>query len=116
MSSFVRRISKSKVGTVIMASVLLAILVGFALADLKKIQGLFEKLSPLQSKVSDPAPQAVAAAEFFLEGLVAHRKLSRSEERGFAAPEKQSRKQERDMEIEFDDWQRSRRSGRGGLN
>ena len=87
-----------------------------ALADLKKIQGLFEKLSPLQSKVSDPAPQAVAAAEFFLEGLVAHRKLSRSEERGFAAPEKQSRKQERDMEIEFDDWQRSRRSGRGGLN
>jgi len=35
MSSFVRRISKSKVGTVIMASVLLAILVGFALADLK---------------------------------------------------------------------------------
>jgi len=87
-----------------------------ALADLKKIQGLFEKLSPLQSKVSDPAPRAVAAAEFFLEGLVAHRKLSRSEERGFAAPEKQSRKQERDMEIEFDDWQRSRRSGRGGLN
>jgi peptidyl-prolyl cis-trans isomerase D len=35
MSSFVRRISKSKVGTIIMASVLLAILVGFALADLK---------------------------------------------------------------------------------
>jgi len=35
MSSFVRRISKSKIGTVIMASVLLAILVGFALADLK---------------------------------------------------------------------------------
>src|SRR6185369_15775432 len=35
MSSFVRRISKSKVGTVIMASVVLAILVGFALADLK---------------------------------------------------------------------------------
>ena len=35
MSSFVRRISKSKIGTVIMASVLLAILVGFALVDLK---------------------------------------------------------------------------------
>ena len=35
MSSFVRRISKSKVGTMIMVSVLLAILVGFALADLK---------------------------------------------------------------------------------
>ena len=35
MSSFVRRISKSKIGTIIMASVLVAILVGFALADLK---------------------------------------------------------------------------------
>jgi magnesium chelatase subunit I len=85
-----------------------------ALADLKKIQGLFEKLSPLQVKVSDDSPRAVAAAEFLLEGLVAHRKLSRSEERGFAAPEKQSRKPERDVEVEFDDWQRARRSGRGG--
>jgi magnesium chelatase subunit I len=88
-----------------------------ALADLKRIQGLFEKLSPLEAKVSDAPPKAVAAAEFLLEGLVAHRKLSRSEERGFAAQEKASRKQERaDLEIEFDDWQRARRTGRGGLN
>jgi len=85
-----------------------------ALADLKKIQGLFEKLSPLQVKVSDEPPRAVAAAEFLLEGLVAHRKLSRSEERGFAAPEKASRKAERDVELDFDDWQRARRSSRGG--
>jgi len=85
-----------------------------ALADLKKIQGLFEKLSPLEVKASDESPRAVAASEFLLEGLVAHRKLSRSEERGFAAPEKGSRKPERDLEVEFDDWQRSRRSGRGG--
>ncbi len=88
-----------------------------ALADLKKIQGLFEKLSPLETKVSDAPPKAVAAAEFLLEGLVAHRKLSRSEERGFAAQEKAPRKQERaDLEIEYDDWQRARRTGRGGLN
>jgi magnesium chelatase subunit I len=88
-----------------------------ALADLKKIQGLFEKLEPLEVKVSDDPPKAVAAAEFLLEGLVAHKKLSRSEERGFAAPEKGQRKQERDIEVEFDDWQRARRSGRsGGLN
>jgi magnesium chelatase subunit I len=88
-----------------------------ALADLKKIQGLFEKLGPLEVKVSDDPPKAVAAAEFLLEGLVAHKKLSRSEERGFAAPEKGQRKQERDIEVEFDDWQRARRSGRsGGLN
>jgi len=88
-----------------------------ALADLDKIQGLFEKLSPLDVKASDEPPVVVAAAEFLLEGLVAHRKLSRSEERGFAAPEKTQRKQERDLEVEFDDWQRTRRSGRsGGLN
>ena len=88
-----------------------------ALKDLKEIQGLFEKLSPLEVKVSDAAPKAVAAAEFLLEGLVAHRKLSRSEERGFAAQEKPSRKQEQqDLEVDFDDWQRSRRTGRGGLN
>ena len=88
-----------------------------AFADLKKIQGLFEKLSSLDVKASDAAPRVVAAAEFLLEGLVAHRKLSRSEERGFAAQEKPARKQERpDLEIEFDDWQRARRGGRGGLN
>jgi magnesium chelatase subunit I len=88
-----------------------------ALKDLKAIQGLFEKLSPLEVKVSDAAPKAVAAAEFLLEGLVAHRKLSRSEERGFVAHEKPSRKQERqDLEVDFDDWQRARRTGRGGLN
>jgi magnesium chelatase subunit I len=88
-----------------------------AYADLKKIQGLFEKLSPLDVKATDAAPKVVAAAEFLLEGLVAHRKLSRSEQRGFAAQEKASRKPERqDVEIEFDDWQRSRRTGRGGLN
>jgi len=34
MSSFVRRISKSKIGTAIMATVLIAILAGFAVADL----------------------------------------------------------------------------------
>ncbi len=85
-----------------------------AIADLKKIQGLFEKLSPLEVKVSDDPPKAVAAAEFLLEGLVSHRKLSRSEERGFAAPEKSKRKEDRDIEVEFDDWQRSRRSSRGG--
>ena len=88
-----------------------------AFADLKKIQGLFEKLSSLDVKASDAAQRVVAAAEFLLEGLVAHRKLSRSEERGFAAQEKPARKQERpDLEIEFDDWQRARRGGRGGLN
>ena len=85
-----------------------------ALKDLKAIQGLFEKLAPLDVKVSDPAPRAVAAAEFLLEGLVAHRKLSRNEDRGFTAPEKPVRKDRRELEMEYEDWERTRRSQRGG--
>jgi len=89
-----------------------------ALADLKQIQGLITKLAPLGITGSAPAPQVVAAAEFFLEGLVAHRKLSRSEERVFSGQSKQaSRKPEReDLEIEYDEWERARRTPRGGLN
>ena len=89
-----------------------------SLADLKQIQGLFEKLSPLSVKPSDPPTRLVAAAEFLLEGLVAHRKLSRSEERGIAAQERTPRKQERpETEIDYEEWQQqSRRSRRGGYN
>ncbi len=88
-----------------------------ALADLKEIQGLFEKLSPLGVKASHPAPKVVAAAEFLLEGMVAHRKLSRSEEHGFTASESATRKQDHQkIQVDYDDWERSRRSRRGGLN
>ena len=53
-------------------------------------------------------------AEFLLEGMVAHRKLSRNEERGFAAQEKPARKQEtHKMEIEYEEWERSRKSSEG---
>ncbi len=89
-----------------------------ALADLKQIQGLIAKLAPLGISASAPAPMVVAAAEFFLEGLVAHRKLSRSEERVFSGqPKPATRKPEReDLEIEYDEWERARRTPRGGLN
>jgi magnesium chelatase subunit I len=95
-----------------------------ALKDLKQIQGLLEKLAPLGVKASDPAPRVVAAAEFLLEGMVAHRKLSRNQEHGFSAqegrrrPEREEHTRERqEMENEYEDWQRSRRGGRrGGLN
>ena len=88
-----------------------------ALANLNEIQGLFERLAPLGVKTKDAAPRLVAAAEFLLEGLVAHRKLSRSEEHGFAAQEKPQRKSERqELEIGYEDWERARRTRRGGLN
>jgi magnesium chelatase subunit I len=88
-----------------------------ALADLKQIQGLLEKLPAVGVKSSDASPKVVAAAEFLLEGLVAHRKLSRSDEHGFAAQERASRGSERpSLEIGYEDWQRTRRTPKGGFN
>jgi magnesium chelatase subunit I len=87
------------------------------LNELHQIQGLFEKLSPLGVEPNNEPEAQVAAAEFLLEGMVSHRRLSRSEERTFSAQRKQqSPKQERvAMEPEYQEWQ-SRRSRRGSLN
>ena len=63
-----------------------------SLAELKQIQGLFEKLSPLKTNSKSNPEVAVSNAEFLLEGMYAHKKLSRSEERSFSAVEKQRRK------------------------
>jgi magnesium chelatase subunit I len=83
------------------------------LEELKQIQGLFAQLSPLSVKVSDAPEAAVAGAEFLLEGMYAHKRLSRSEERGFSAQEKTTRKQERAEERDYDEYQEQRRSRRG---
>ncbi len=87
------------------------------LAELQGIQGLFEKLSSLDIKNSDSAEKRVAAAEFLLEGMYAHRRVSRNEERGFGAPERAQRKAERavDEREQQEVWQQ-RRSRKGGLN
>jgi magnesium chelatase subunit I len=87
------------------------------LEELRQIQGLIEKLSPLGIKGSSKAEEIVAAAEFLLEGMCAHRRLSRSEERAFVAQKKaQPSRQERpSSENEYEEWQ-ARRSRRGGLN
>ena len=85
-----------------------------ALADLKQLHGLLERLAPLHVKKSDPPPKLVSAAEFLLEGMVAHRKLSRSEERVFAAQKQAPRRAE--LEVDYENWQRARRTPRDGLN
>jgi magnesium chelatase subunit I len=87
------------------------------LEELRQIQGLFEKLSPLGVKSSDAAEKLVAAAEFLLEGMCSHRRLSRSEERAFVAQKKaQPPRQERSSaEPEYEEWQ-PRRSRRSGFN
>ncbi|HUI55106.1 MAG TPA: hypothetical protein VLY04_09050 [Bryobacteraceae bacterium] len=52
------------------------------------IQGLMEKTKTLGLTANEPDAVRGAAAEFILEGLHAHRRISRTEERGFAAEEK----------------------------
>src|SRR5579875_3583516 len=61
------------------------------LGSLKEIQGLFEKLTPLKINQWTEPEVAVSAAEFLLEGMTAHKKISRSEARTFSAGEKKRR-------------------------
>ncbi|MGA3294295.1 MAG: magnesium chelatase [Candidatus Acidiferrales bacterium] len=55
------------------------------LGQLKKIQGLFDHLEALNVHSKDDAAIQTSAAEFILEGLWAHKRISRSEERGYFA-------------------------------
>ena len=86
------------------------------LDELNQIQGLFEKLSPLKVKQSDAPEHLVAAAEFLLEGMCAHRRISRNEERSYSAQKKSQERPERPERLEperdLDEWQQ-RRSRRG---
>ena len=59
------------------------------LAGLRQIQGLMEKLTKLNVGPKDSPEVQVSAAEFVLEGLHAHKKIGRNEERVFTAGEKQ---------------------------
>jgi magnesium chelatase subunit I len=53
--------------------------------ELGKIQGLMEKTKLLGLSASEPDAVRAAAAEFILEGLYSHRRISRNEEIGFTA-------------------------------
>jgi magnesium chelatase subunit I len=61
------------------------------LKSLKEIQGLFDKLTPLKLGKNAEPEIAVSGAEFLLEGMTAHKRISRSEERTFTAGEKKRR-------------------------
>jgi len=56
--------------------------------ELGAIQGLMEKVAALGLGVNESDARRASAAEFILEGLYAHRRISRSEELGFVAGEK----------------------------
>jgi magnesium chelatase subunit I len=87
-----------------------------SLEELQQIQGLFEKLSPLQIDAKSKPEIAVSAAEFLLEGMYAHKRLSRNEERSFTAAEKKQRASDaagyaekmRERETERDDYAKNR--------
>jgi len=87
-----------------------------SLSELQQIQGLIEKLSPLQITAKTRPEIAVSAAEFLLEGMYAHKRLSRTEERSFSAGEKKSRADEaaryaeriRERDAERDDYAKNR--------
>ena len=88
-----------------------------SLAELKQIQGLFDKLAPFHITAKSKPELAVSAAEFLLEGMTAHKRISRSEERSFSASEKKQRNVDasqfgeriRDREMEDNPRNRSRR-------
>jgi magnesium chelatase subunit I len=65
--------------------------------QLRAVPGLFDHLHFLGVNAGDPAPLLAAAAEFVLEGLYAQKKIGRSDDRGFTAPE---RRVESDADIE----------------
>jgi len=56
-----------------------------SLAQLKRIQGLLENIERLGVNGKAQPAMASSAAEFILEGLWAHKRISRNEERGFHA-------------------------------
>jgi magnesium chelatase subunit I len=85
-------------------------------SELKQIQGLTEKLSPLKIKANSDPEHLVAGAEFLLEGMYAHHRISRTEQRGFAAQDKARAplRPERESERDMDDW--TQRRTRRGFN
>jgi magnesium chelatase subunit I len=71
-----------------------------ALENLKTIQGLIDKLGPLGVSQKESPEQQVSAAEFILEGLYAHKRIGRNEERVFKAGEKKPEPREREKTFD----------------
>jgi magnesium chelatase subunit I len=80
------------------------------LEGLRQIQGLMEKLGKLNVNTKDSAEMQVSAAEFVLEGLHAHKKIGRNEERVFMAGEKPVKIAEKPV-FERDDSEFGRKRG-----
>jgi magnesium chelatase subunit I len=82
------------------------------LRQLDSIQGLMELTPRLGVGENEPDALRVAAAEFLLEGLYAHRRISRNEELAFVAEERKRQPVEPVAEEEEFDPRRSRKQRR----
>ena len=73
-------------------------------AQLKRVPGLFDALGHVGIQPSDPLAVIASAAEFVLEGLYGQKKIGRSDDRGFTAPERHA-----EAEIDLERLERLRR-------
>ena len=85
--------------------------------QLEAIGGLMEKTKALGLTENEPDAVRAAAAEFILEGLYAHRRISRNEERGFTGEEKPQRRERPEREdVQEDRGKGDRKNFRRGYN
>jgi len=80
-----------------------------ALITLRTIQGLMDKLTRVNVGPKDSPEAQVSAAEFALEGLYAHKRIGRNEERLFTAGEKPPHVAEKPFQREEGTFGRGRR-------
>jgi magnesium chelatase subunit I len=73
--------------------------------QLQRVPGLLDQLHLLSINKGDPPPLIAAAGEFLLEGLYAQKKIGRSDDRGFTAPEVRRS----DAEVDLERLERLRR-------
>jgi len=74
------------------------------LGQLQRVPEVLEHLEALGAMPEDPAPLLAAAGEFVLEGLWAQKKIGRSDDRGFVAPERRG-----DVELDLERLERLRK-------
>ena len=74
------------------------------LAQLRRVPDVLENLGPLGVEPGASLALLAAAGEFVLEGLWAQKKIGRSDDRGFVAPERRA-----EMEVDIERLERLRR-------
>jgi magnesium chelatase subunit I len=73
-------------------------------AQLRRVPALLDNVGFLGVQPGDPMPLLAAAGEFVLEGLYAQKKIGRSDDRGYVAPERRS-----DADVDLERLERLRR-------